>query len=196
MRLRWVMLLAAALAALALLGAACGGDDDDDTGADGGGATATVDSGDGGDGGSDETSEATAEPDGDDDASSGDAVDACSLITIDEAEAALGATVGEGTRLDTPPVYGCTYETEAFAQVSIIVVVFDDPAQAEEVYQLAIDNNDYPEIDGIGDRAYFALGFGVTSQQGRYEVTVDVIGPDDDQPLDEELAKKALDRLP
>ena len=196
MRLRWVMLLAAALAALALLGAACGGDDDDDTGADGGAATATVDASDGGDDGSDETPEATAEDDGDDSDSSADAVDACSLITKDEAEAALEATVGEGIRQDTPPVYGCTYETEAFAQVSITVVVFDDSAQAEEVYQLAIDNNDYPEIDGIGDRAYFALGFGVTSQQGRYEVTVDVIGPDDDQPLDEELAKKALDRLP
>jgi hypothetical protein len=31
------------------------------------------------------------------------------------------------------------------------------------------------------ERAYFALGFGVTVQQDNYEVTADVIGPDDDQ---------------
>lgn len=193
MRNRWFILIAAAVAVLALLATACGGDDDDSADGDNA-ATATADAG--GDGDGDETSEPTAGSDGDDDAGSADAVDACSLITIDEAEAALGATVGEGTGIDTPPVYGCTYEAEAFAQVSVNVVVFDDAAQAEDIYQLAIDNNDYPEIEGIGDRAYFALGFGVAAQQGRYEVNVDVIGPDDDQALEEELAQKALDRLP
>jgi hypothetical protein len=194
------MLLAAALAALALLGAACGGDDDDDTGADGGAATATIDSSDGGDDGSDETPGPTTEDAGDDgsgDDSSEDAVDACSLITKDEAVEALGAPVGDGEAQDFPPVYGCTYRTEdGVGLVSVSVVVFDDADQAEAVYQLAIDNNDYPEIDGIGERAYFALGFGLTAQKGRYEFTIDIIGPDDDQALEEDLAQKALDRLP
>jgi hypothetical protein len=200
MKLRWVMLLAAAVATLALLGAACGGGDDDDSGDDLV-ATATEDSGDGDDdSGDEETPEPTAEDTGDDDGgddSSEDAVDACSLITTDEAEEALGAPVGDGEAQDFPPVYGCSYRTaDGVGLVAVSVVVFDDADQAEAVYDLAIDNNDYQEIDGIGDRAYFALGFGLTAQQGRYEFTIDIIGPDDDRALEEELAPKALERLP
>jgi len=153
MKLRWVMLLAAVIATLALLGAACGGDDDDG-GADGA-ATATEDSGDGGDDtGDDETPEATADGDGDDDGGEGsseDAVDACSLITKDEAEAALGDAVDDGEPGDFPPVYSCRYQTEDFDILDVTVVVYDDDETAEAAYEMVLDVNDYPEIGAEAD---------------------------------------------
>jgi hypothetical protein len=83
----------------------------------------------------------------------------CSLVTTDESEEALGSPVGDGEAQDFPPVYGCTYRTEdGVGLVAVSVVVFDDADQAEAVYDLAIDNNDYPEIDGSGARL---LRFGI-----------------------------------
>ncbi len=201
MRLRWLTLLAAPVAALVLLGAACGGGDDDDgdSGDDDGAATATLDSGDGGDSADEETPEATAEDEGDDDSgddSAAGAVDACSLVTGDEAEAALGSPVSDGEVQEFPPVYSCTYRPEEFGLVIVSVLVYDNDEQAEITHQAAIDNNEYEEIDGIGESAYFALGFGITALQGKYEVTVDVAGPDNDRELEEELAKVAVERLP
>jgi hypothetical protein len=184
------------LMALALAFAACGGDDDDDTADNAGGTTATADAGDGDDDAGDETAEPTKDTGDDDDGSSAGAVDACSLVARDEAEAALGAQVGEGEPEDFPPVFSCRYETDGFDFMSVSVLVYPDSETARGGYQLAIDINDYPEIEGLGDGAYFALGFGVTALQDKYEVTIDVLGPDDDQPLEEDLVRKALERLP
>ncbi len=200
MRLRWVMLFAAPLAALVLLGAACGGDDD--AGDDGGAPTATLDSGDGGDSADEETPEATPEDEGGDD--SGDdgaagAVDACSLVTKDEAEAALGAPVSDGEAQEFPPIYNCRYQTEDFDILDVTVVVYDDDETAEASYEMALDINDYPEIGGLGERAYDGRPIGgVNVLQGRYELSVDVSAGESDEDFDTAtgLAERAVDRLP
>ena len=198
MRIRLWILTGAAVAGLALVLSACGGGDDD-AGGDGGAATATLDSGDGGD---EETPEATAEGEGDDDGgddSTADAVDACSLVTKDEAEAALGAPVGDGEAQDFAPIYNCRYETEDFDILDVTVVVYDDDETAELAYEMVLEINDYPEIGGLGERAYDAspLG-GVNVLQGRYELSIDVSAGESDEDFDTAtgLAERAVDRLP
>lgn len=182
--------LALAFVALAALLGACGGGGDDDAGADRAERTPAATAG------GDQTPAPATARDGDDDGAAPlDGIDACALVTRDEAAAALGVAVGEGQRDDFSPVYSCRYEGEIEA-VNVSVLVYPDEKTAKEGHQMAVDINDYPEIEGIGEGAYFALGFGVTALQGKYEVSVDVIGPDDDQPLEEDLVRKALDRLP
>lgn len=190
MRFRIVFGLTVLIATVAF--AACGGDDDD--AGDAGGnetPTATQDNG-----GGSETSAAT--DDGASDAG-GEAINTCELVTQDEAEGALGASVGEGTRQDIPPFYGCSYETDSFDQLSVSVVVFPSSDDAEAAYELVIDMNDYPTIDGLGDRAYDTQPIGdVTVQKGKYELSVDILTEDDeaDFAAAKDLAKTALGRLP
>lgn len=126
-------------------------------------------------------------------------VDACALVTKEEAEAVLGASVGEPTQEDVPPISACSYETPDFDTVSVSVLTYDDADQAEEGFQMAIDINDYPEVSGLGDRAYDSRPiFDVTVQKGRYEVDVDVSleGDEADFETAKELAATAVDRLP
>jgi hypothetical protein len=124
-------------------------------------------------------------------------VDACALVTQAEAESALGAPVGEPEIGNTPPIFSCSYETAEFNVVSVIVAVYDSAEDAEDAFQLAIDINDYPEIEGLGERAYNGQPvLDVTVLTGSYELSVDVVGPDNDLQLAQDLARTALDRLP
>jgi hypothetical protein len=62
--------------------------------------------------------------------------------------------------------------------VSVSVIIRADKAEAENVHQSAIDINNYPEIEGRGDRAYNAQSISdVTVLVGRYQLGVDVPGP-------------------
>ena len=126
-------------------------------------------------------------------------LDACALVTREEAEAVLGASVGEPAREDTPPIAACTYETPDFDSVSVSVLTYDDSDQAEEGFQMAIDINDFPEVPGIGDRAYDARpAFGLTVLKGRYELEVDVSLEGDEAEFEaaKDLAATAVERLP
>ncbi|MGH8168756.1 MAG: DUF3558 family protein, partial [Woeseiaceae bacterium] len=124
-------------------------------------------------------------------------IDACALITQDEADAVLGAPTGEPVRGDTPPVNSCAYQTEDFDGVSVTVVTHEDKAEAERAYLTAIDINDYPEIGSLGDRAYNAQPIGdVTVLVGRYELSVDVSGPENDLEAAQDLAETAIGRMP
>ncbi|MDO8614846.1 MAG: hypothetical protein Q7T33_03795 [Dehalococcoidia bacterium] len=197
LRRRWVIMSAAVVTVLVMLAlaAACGGDDEEaETGGDGPEPTTTREAG---PTGAERTAAATAEPPGN--GGSAAAIDACALITREEVEAAVGKSVGDGESQNTPPVFGCTYRSADFDLVHVAVVVWDSAEQAGDVFQLAIDNNDYPEIEGIGDRAYDARPlFGITVLNGKYEVSVDVIsgGDEDEFELAKDLVKKAVDRLP
>lgn len=183
--------LALVLALVAIMAAAaCGGGDDGNTGRkdtpaatneNGGGSKTPVATSEGSNGGS------------------GDAVDACQFVTQDEASAALGTGVGEGTREDTPPFYACTYETEGFDQLTVMVMVYPNAKDAEAAYQVVMKINDYPKIDGLGDRAYDTQPMGdVTAQKGKYEISVDILTADDaaDFEVAKDLTKAALGRLP
>ena len=124
-------------------------------------------------------------------------IDACALITQDEADAVLGAATGEPVRGDTPPVNSCAYQAEGFDSISVTVVTHTDKAEAERAFLTAIDINDYPEIEGLGDRAYNAQPIGdVTVLVGRYELGVDVSGPENDLEAAQDLAETAIGRMP
>ncbi len=187
-RLMFGPLLVALVVTLAFM--ACGGDDDDGGGATGDKTPAATEGG-GGDSG-----DATSAPQG----NGGDGeVDACTLVTADEASAALGASVGEGASENFPSFYGCRYETEGFEYLSVTVVAFASGDEAKTTYEQVLDINDYPKIDGLGDRAYDTRPIGtVTVQKGKYEVSVDILTLDDDADFEvaKDLARKAIGRLP
>jgi hypothetical protein len=126
-------------------------------------------------------------------------VNPCDLVTKGEAEAALGASVGEPKVEDTPPVSACTYETANFETVQVVVTTFEDAGQARDAFQSAIDINGYEEISGIGDRAYNAQPiFDISVLKGKYDVSIDVALPDDqdEMAVAQDLARTAVDRLP
>ena len=171
---RAIVIFPTALLALFAL-AACGDDVNDDGGDNGDAPT------DAGDGNGEESAR----------------IDACALLTQDEADAVLGAATREPVRGDTPPVNSCAYQTEDFDGVSVTVVTYEDKAEAERAYQTAIDINDYPEIESLGDRAYNAQPIGdVTVLVGRYELSVDISGPENDLQAAQDLAETAIGRMP
>ncbi len=127
-------------------------------------------------------------------------IDACALITQEEAELVLGASTGSAQPDNNPPLYSCSYETSNYASVQIILVMYEDNAQALEAYQMAIDINGYSELNGLGDRAYNAQPIlDVDVLSGRYELSIDISDSSDDAAQLQNaitLAEKALGRLP
>ena len=127
-------------------------------------------------------------------------MDACALITQAEAEQALGKATSGPEPGDTPPVYSCSYETSDFDLVQIVVVVYDDNTQAQAAYQMAIDFNGYPEISGMGERAYNAWPiFDVNVLSGNIEFSIDISDSTDQEAQLQnaiELAQVVLSRLP
>jgi hypothetical protein len=128
------------------------------------------------------------------------AIDACALITSEEARAALGKPVGEPVRSDFSPVYSCTYATsDGLENVAVTAAVYEDAAQAGEAYQLALTINGYDELAGIGDRAYRGVVFDITVLTGAYELSVDVtqsVDKDVQVQKASDLARTALTRMP
>ncbi len=128
------------------------------------------------------------------------AIDPCALITQEEAEQALGVATGTGQPDNSPPLYSCSYETSTYDLVQVILVVYDDNAQAQDAFQTAININGYPELSGLGDRAYNAqpiLDIDVLS--GRYEISIDISDSSDDATQLQkaiDLAEVGLTRLP
>jgi len=125
-------------------------------------------------------------------------IDACSLLTRQEVEAALGKAVGEGTPETTPPVFGCRWAVPAsFDGASITVVIYDSPAQALAAFETALKINNYDQVAGVGDRAYTGLIFDITVLKGRHELAVDVtVSAGDEKAAARRLAEQAVARLP
>jgi hypothetical protein len=132
--------------------------------------------------------------------STGSGINACALVTKEEAEAAVGSPVGDPVEDDYPPQYGCKYSTSSLDQVSIDLIVYDDAQQANDAFQMEIDINSYEEVSGIGDRALRPSPImDITVIKGKYEMSVDVLNDSDDEVQYEkakELAIIALGRLP
>ena len=198
-----------ALSGLLLL-AACGGDDDEETTATPSGTQAAVatqtPSGTPA-AEATETAESTPEP------SAGE-IDPCALVTKEEAEAIVGESLGDPLVTITELLASCLYSTSDLKSVGVDVLTYGSADDAESGFQLALDINDYPEVEGIGDRAYDSRPIGdITVLKGKYEVSVDVnVEGDEGQGADvegddvewtgidfeaaRELAAKAVDRLP
>jgi hypothetical protein len=194
--------LARSLVAAALLVAAsaCGGDDAGDTpvvettDADGA-ATATTD-----------TETATTDADGSETtvasgSPAGDEIDVCALVTEEEVEAIIGMAAGPAQPEESaPPFFGCRYEEEGLSQtVTIGLLAWNDADEAESSFDFGADQ--YPAVEGIGDRAYNSQPIDDLSVlAGRYELSVGLyfVSDDDEAELAMaiELAQLALDRLP
>jgi hypothetical protein len=129
---------------------------------------------------------------------SGGEIDPCSLVTKAEAEAIVGESVGEPVVMDTELLVSCLYSTPDLEGVSVDVLAYNDEEQAKSGFELALDINDYPEVEGIGDRAYDSRPIGdITVLKGKYELSIDVSASGQDEfEVAKELAAKAVDRLP
>lgn len=161
--------LALLITALAIVLAACGG-------SDGGGE------------GTPEAAGPTAAP-----------VDPCTLVTANEAAAALGAPVGEPERGDLTPIVSCSYFTESADILSVTLITYPNEDDAKTGFDAAIQTNDYQPLGELGDDAYNAQPvYDVAVRKGIYELNIDIITGDPSAELAQatELARTALDRLP
>lgn len=127
-------------------------------------------------------------------------IDACSLLTRSEAEAALRKPVKDPARSDVAPVFSCRFAAaEGFDTVSLTVTIYDDARQANDAYVMALKINNYKEVAGLGDRAYESPISDITVLAGRYELSVDVsmsaIEKDAEVKKAKDLATRALARL-
>lgn len=124
----------------------------------------------------------------------------CALITKEEAEAALGTPVSDPVEQNFPPVFSCRYnDTENIYLVDVTVVEFSDAAEAQDVFQMAVDLNQYPVVSGFGDRAYLSTIYDIVVDKGKYELSVSVSSSEEDDVQLEKakaLAMSALARLP
>ena len=125
-------------------------------------------------------------------------IDACALLTKQEAETILGESVGDATPEVVPPIFSCSYKTANFKTVSVSVTAYDTPQAAAAAHQMAIDINKYEELSGFGDRAYRSPIYEITVLKGRYEVSVDIShkGADADFEKAKEVTPEVLSRLP
>ena len=195
-------LLLLALAGLLLL-AACGGDDDEETAATPSGTQAAVatqtpsgtpaaEATESPAAEATETAESIPEP------SAGE-IDPCALVTKEEAEAIVGESLGDPLVTITELLASCLYSTPDFESVNVDVLIYDSEDNAEGGFEVALDINDYPEVEGIGDRAYDSRPLGdITVLKGKYELSVDVSVEDTDADFEtaKDVAAKAVDRLP
>jgi hypothetical protein len=126
--------------------------------------------------------------------------DVCALVTPEEAESALGGPVGEPERAEQSPIFVCGYDaTDQLSSLVVTLISYDSPDDAQASLEYAIETNEYPEIEGIGDGAYNGQPLAdVTAISGGYELSIDVNTDDAEADLAaaQELAKTAISRLP
>jgi hypothetical protein len=127
-------------------------------------------------------------------------VDACTLITREEAAAALGQPVGEGVREDTSPVFSCKYDAESnIEQLRVTATAFPSAQEAKEAYEMIVRSNDYEPVSGIGDRAYIPAIADLSVHRGRWELDIGLVLPGNREARFDKakaLASTAIARLP
>ena len=209
------LFLLAGLLAMGLTLVACGGDDDDDGSEDSESTVtaaeetdedddadeeeATPDEGDEGEGEeatpTDDDGEEGDEDDGD---SSGASVDACTLLTQEEVNAAMGVEMQVSEPQNFPPVFSCSWTGPALESVSISVLYGNEEA-LNTYYDHA---EDAEEVDGLGNRAQWIPGIlnFLEVQTDDYVLDVSVNAPEmgDEQAktIAIDFAELALERVP
>jgi hypothetical protein len=197
--------LALALASALLLLAACGGDDDDDDTSGDVTATGEVQESPEGDDDDDATEapEETDEPEGDDDdgGSFFGGIDACELITAEEAAAVVGGDVDEPQRSEIGEGFNqCLYRIAGGGELAVVVQARADTSPDE--YEEQVEENCPEElggpnpVEGIGDAAHECIGLIVLSGDAMFAITIISDDADADFANQEELARKIVDRLP
>ena len=193
--LPWV--IASAVIALSLALAGCSDSDDGEAAGNGGSgattatATATPAGGDSGDGGDDDGGDALT-------------IDPCGLLTQEEISDALGTEVGPGIE-DEPfgPLTSCSFEdADGFPAAQVVVLVYGDADEARSEFVSTLEDNDYEEIEGLGERAFTSVVYDVSVLSGRVDLSIDLV-PQTDAQLQAgmveqsvALARIALERLP
>jgi hypothetical protein len=186
--------MAAALG-VALVLSACSGDGDDDaagttTEAAAGSTGAAVSTDTGGDDG----------PDGTDGSSGGasdaEDLDVCALLD-DETVAGVLGEPATPTDQSAGPLRGCSWEgtSDALNVLSVSIMVHPDTATAKEQYDATREGLGGVEVTGIGDEASSTDSFGLEVLAGRFDVSVDNTGPDEEQ-SNLDVARIVLDQLP
>lgn len=130
-------------------------------------------------------------------------LDVCALIDASDLQGALSSDLGEGVPDDPmPPFFGCSWRSEGGLLVHCSVIAHADSEQARGSYQMGVDVNAFPEVEGLGDAAYNSQPVGdVTVLQGSYELSIAITGLSyDDDSIELEAAKllaaRAIARLP
>lgn len=126
-------------------------------------------------------------------------IDPCTLVTVTEAAAALGASVSEPQRGDLSPFVSCFYRASDAAILSVTLITYHNEADARAGFQLAIDANSYRPLGDLGDDAYNAQPiYDVAVLKGIYELSIDIASGDPAAELTQstELMRTALTRLP
>lgn len=111
---------------------------------------------------------------------SGDSLDVCGLLTLDEVEAFLGVPPAEPQQEElAPPFFACSWESEQ-PVLNVSIIVWPDEDAAKDSVDLTAGNA-VAEISGLGDEAHNTQpSDDVTFRRGRYEVTVGIYFLSDD----------------
>lgn len=148
-----------------------------------------------------EPPEAAEQPD---EPASSEMIDACSLVTKEEVEAALGMPVGETIR-DTMPFYSeCTYKAGEWDYVELVLYDYDDEESAASFFHTFFgpDDEKPEEFSVSGYPAYENYPLvNIMVLIGQYELRINISDSNlRDQEAEfqkaKELAEIALSRMP
>ena len=137
--------------------------------------------------------------------SSGATLNACSLLTKQEVEAAIAKPVldPQPDKVSVPQAAGCTFgdpEAPLFGLVGISVISGPDVSAAKFSYELGKGNAGSAQtVTGLGDDAYWAEALNdLGVLKGKYDITIGVTAgaKQDRQSIAKGLASKAISRLP
>jgi hypothetical protein len=190
---RGMLIIPVCTLAFAILG--CGGDDDDDSPS--GAGTASPEA-------SDAASDTQAPPESAAEAPDAPAgmIDACSLLTSEEAAAAVGGAVDPPQSGLAGPFSECLWRIAGGTEVDSAVVVQALGGVSEEQFNQYVEENAPPElgevtpVEGVGDVAVEQLALFVLDGDAMVVVTVLNGDPDGGQSKQLGLAQAAVGRLP
>jgi len=129
-------------------------------------------------------------------------IDACSLLTKAEVEAAIGTSVTGPEPEQSANLVACNFNdpnTPIFHLVSVSVLIGENANDASDVYELAKSNAaDAQTVGGIGNDAFWdSVLNGLEVLKGKYDIRIDVSPDGGDQlAIAKDLAAKVVARLP
>jgi hypothetical protein len=213
-RRKMTLLLFAGLLAMALIQAACGGDDDDGSSEDSEATVTAADKtdeeddddptevppeeGDEGEGDEATPTEDEEGGDGDEGSATGKNVDACTLLTQEEVNTAMGVEMQVGEPQNLDPVFSCQWTGPALESVGVSVLYGTEDA-LNTYYDLAEDSE---QVEGLGNRAQWSVGIlnfiEVQTDEYVLDVVVNSAELEDEQTktIAIDLAELTLERVP
>lgn len=129
-------------------------------------------------------------------------IDACSLLTSEEAAKALGGPVDPPQSGLAGPFSECIWRIEGGTEVDSAVAVQALGGVSADQFEQYVEENTPPElgpvepVSGVGDKAYEQIALMVQSGDAMVVVTVLSGDPDGGQSKQLGLAQAAIDRLP